>query len=290
MLIDLLSNTGYIIVNKEIIKKIGLHEAILLGELCLEYIYWKKKDETVNEFFYSTRENIEENTGLSAYQQRTAISNLVKKDIIVMKSEGMPLKTWYFINENKLQELLFDNIEEDTENEMEKSSSKDVIQQDVKKIDNKELNNFRTSYEEILQHDVKEVNINNNKNNNKENKIDGLFNFIINNKKEIPEEFKNVDYEKLYQTLERYEMLYSCDILEQISSENKEKIKVITYVIALMVRDNIPSNTITRTKLIDIYKLCKNKQIEYENTNKEISDFISYYYKSVINSGKKNEI
>ena len=290
MLIDLLSNTGYIIVNKEIIKKIGLHEAILLGELCSEYIYWKKKDETVNEFFYSTRDNIEENTGLSAYQQRTAISNLVKKDIIVMKSEGMPLKTWYFINENKLQELLFDNIEEDTENEMEKSSSKDVIQQDVKKIDNKELNNFRTSYEEILQHDVKEVNINNNKNNNKENKIDGLFNFIINNKKEIPEEFKNVDYEKLYQTLERYEMLYSCDILEQISSENKEKIKVITYVIALMVRDNIPSNTITRTKLIDIYKLCKNKQIEYENTNKEISDFISYYYKSVINSGKKNEI
>ena len=290
MLIDLLSNTGYIIVNKEIIKKIGLHEAILLGELCSEYIYWKKKDETVNEFFYSTRENIEENTGLSAYQQRTAISNLVKKDIIVMKSEGMPLKTWYFINENKLQELLFDNIEEDTENEVEKSSSKDVIQQDVKKIDNKALNNFRTSYEEILQHDVKEVNINNNKNNNKENKIDGLFNFIINNKKEIPEEFKNVDYEKLYQTLERYEMLYSCDILEQISSENKEKIKVITYVIALMVRDNIPSNTITRTKLIDIYKLCKNKQIEYENTNKEISDFISYYYKSVINSGKKNEI
>ena len=290
MLIDLLSNTGYIIVNKEIIKKIGLHEAILLGELCSEYIYWKKKDETVNEFFYSTRENIEENTGLSAYQQRTAISNLVKKDIIVMKSEGMPLKTWYFINENKLQELLFDNIEEDTENEMEKSSSKDVIQQDVKKIDNKALNNFRTSYEEILQHDVKEVNINNNKNNNKENKIDGLFNFIINNKKEIPEEFKNVDYEKLYQTLERYEMLYSCDILEQISSKNKEKIKVITYVIALMVRDNIPSNTITRTKLIDIYKLCKNKQIEYENTNKEISDFISCYYKSVINSGKKNEI
>ena len=287
MLIDLLSNTGYIIVNKEIIKKIGLHEAILLGELCSEYIYWKKKDETVNEFFYSTRENIEENTGLSAYQQRTAISNLVKKDIIVMKSEGMPLKTWYFINENKLQELLFDNIEEDTENEMEKSSSKDVIQQDVKKIDNKALNNFRTSYEEILQHDVKEANINNNKNNNKENKIDGLFNFIINNKKEIPEEFKNVDYEKLYQTLEKYEMLYSCDILQQISSENKEKIKVITYAIALMVRDNIPSNTITRNKLIDIYKFCKSKQIEYGNTDKEIRDFISYYYKSIINETRK---
>ena len=71
---------------------------------------------------------------------------------------------------------------------------------------------------------------------------------------------------------------------------NKEIIKKITYVIALMVRDYIPLNTITRNKLIDIYKFCKSKQIEYENTNKEIRDFISYYYKSIINSCKKNEI
>ena len=82
-------------------------------------------------------------------------------------------------------------------------------------------------------------------------------------------------------------MLYSCDILEQISDENKEKIKVMTYVIALMVRDNIPSNAINRNKLIDIYGLCKSKQIEYKNTNKEICDFISYFYKSVINEVKK---
>ena len=91
----------------------------------------------------------------------------------------------------------------------------------------------------------------------------------------------------MYQTLERYEMLYSCDILEQISDENKEKIKVMTYVIALMVRDNIPLNTITRSKLIDIYGLCKSKQIEYKNTNKEIRGFISYFYKIVINEVRK---
>ena len=82
-------------------------------------------------------------------------------------------------------------------------------------------------------------------------------------------------------------MLYSCDILEQISDENKEKIKVMTYVIALMVRDNIPSNAINRNKLIDIYGLCKSKQIEYKNTNKEIGDFSSYFYKSIINEVKK---
>ena len=32
-----------------------------------------------------------------------------------------------------------------------------LYQQDVKKIDNKALNNFRTIYEEILQHDVKKL-------------------------------------------------------------------------------------------------------------------------------------
>lgn len=69
---------------------------------------------------------------------------------------------------------------------------------------------------------------------------------------------------------------------------NKEIIKVITYVIALMVRDNIPLNKITRNKLINIYNLCKSKQIEYENMNKEISNFISYYYKSiVVNEARK---
>ena len=38
ILMSLLSNSGYIIVNKEIIRKIGLHEAIILGELCSEYV------------------------------------------------------------------------------------------------------------------------------------------------------------------------------------------------------------------------------------------------------------
>lgn len=41
ILVNLLSNNGYIIVNKETIKKLGLHEAIILGELCSEYSYWE---------------------------------------------------------------------------------------------------------------------------------------------------------------------------------------------------------------------------------------------------------
>ena len=41
VLTDLLANNGYIIVNKVLIRKLGLECAILIGELCSEYSYWE---------------------------------------------------------------------------------------------------------------------------------------------------------------------------------------------------------------------------------------------------------
>ena len=38
---SLLSSDGYIQVNKELIKSVGLAEAIIVGELCAEYNYWQ---------------------------------------------------------------------------------------------------------------------------------------------------------------------------------------------------------------------------------------------------------
>ena len=52
ILMNLLSNNGYIIVNKEVIKKIGLHEAIILGKLCSEYCYWEKANKLDNGYFF----------------------------------------------------------------------------------------------------------------------------------------------------------------------------------------------------------------------------------------------
>ena len=39
---NVLTNKGYIIVNKILIRKLGLECAILIGELCSEYSYWEK--------------------------------------------------------------------------------------------------------------------------------------------------------------------------------------------------------------------------------------------------------
>lgn len=48
---------------------------------------------------------------LSVYQQRKAIKNLKKKGILETKEFGMPLKTWYFIKEEKSYEIVAESVE-----------------------------------------------------------------------------------------------------------------------------------------------------------------------------------
>ena len=57
---ELLSTDGYIQVNRKLIKLLGLHEAIIVGELCSEYNYWNRNNGLEEDgSFYSTRDNIE---------------------------------------------------------------------------------------------------------------------------------------------------------------------------------------------------------------------------------------
>lgn len=107
ILSSLLSSSKYIIVNKDLIKILGLYEAIILGELCSEYSYWEStKKLEKNEYFYSTRENIEKNTGINAHFQRVAMKTLEEKEILSSKKMGIPCKKYYKINENKVIEYL----------------------------------------------------------------------------------------------------------------------------------------------------------------------------------------
>lgn len=122
------------------------------------------------------------------------------------------------------------------------------------------------------------------------NKIDRLFNYIINKEQKIPEEFSETNFDEIYSLLEYFDMLYTKEMINSISSEqNVNRIKQITYAIALIVKDNLQNyaNRITRDDLIIIYNECKNKEDEYKGTKKEIEDFSRYYYKSIVNELKK---
>lgn len=102
----LLSNDGFIVVNKTLIRELGLHEAIILGELCSEYNYWEKCNKIEGDMFYSTRDNIEYNTGLNEHYQRKAITTLKDKDILSVQRKGIPATNYYKIHFDKILNLL----------------------------------------------------------------------------------------------------------------------------------------------------------------------------------------
>ena len=123
------------------------------------------------------------------------------------------------------------------------------------------------------------------------NKIDRLFNYIINNKDEFPAEFSKVDFNEIYNLLNKYEMLYTEDALQYIAGENLERIKIIDYAIALIVKDKLQYLTykVSRDKLLKIYNDCKIKEDQYKDFNNPIECFINYYYKSIINELMKDK-
>ena len=147
-ILQLISTSNFITVNKDLIKELGLEEAILLGELASEYDYWNNKNEIENGYFYSTIENIEEKTTLTAYKQRKCLEYLRFRGIIDIQIRGIPAKRYIKINEEKVIEI----------------------------FNNKLLKNLTTGCKKISQLEVKKLNgnnniINNNINNNINNSI-----------------------------------------------------------------------------------------------------------------------
>ena len=184
ILMSILSSDAYIILNKYVMKAIGLHEAILLGELCSEYIYWCKEDKLQDGYFFSTRENIEKETTLSPHQQRQALKNLVNFGFVEITEKDMPKKTYYKVIEEKVYEFL---------------SKTELDFAEVKKFNDKTSKNLTSSDENIEDQDVKNFNINNNIiNNNKDNNI--LSNHI-------KDEEDKIDYEEIFKKNIEYEIL-----------------------------------------------------------------------------------
>lgn len=220
ILMSILSNDGYIILNKYVMKALGLHEAILLGELCSEYIYWYKENKLEDGFFYSTRENIERETTLSPFQQRQALKKLIEMELVEVIEKDMPKRTFYKVNEDKVYKFLLET---------------DLFFTDAKKFDNKKLNNLTSSDEKITQQEVKKLdinnnNINNNKNNNNKNNNNILSNPITkenNNEDKMRYEDifkKNIEYDILIQDIKTKELIKSItDIaIETLNTKKKQ--------------------------------------------------------------------
>lgn len=161
----MISSNNYIVVNKQIAMAFGLEEAVILGELASELEYWQQRGELKDGYFYSTIENVKDNTTLSDKRQRSALNALKKAGIIDVKLAGMPAKRYIRINEHQLAPILLNNSGQNGV-----TSSAETGEQEPPTLPNNSGQNGVTcSAETAKQVPPKQQTNNNNINNNKNN-------------------------------------------------------------------------------------------------------------------------
>ena len=132
---QLLMSSSYFVLNKQIVKAIGIEAGFLLTTLI------EASDGLANEdgWFYKTAPSLEEETGLSNHKQSKIIEELTKLGIIEQENKGMPMKRYFRINFKKIEELVFKTQDLKNSNAcIEKiSNNKELNNNNL----NKELNN-----------------------------------------------------------------------------------------------------------------------------------------------------
>lgn len=89
-------------INKKLAKEIWLLETILLQDLIDKYFYFEEREMLKIldwlEYFFNTQENIENDTTISAYQQRKAFDKLKKIGILSIKKIWIPARNHFSID------------------------------------------------------------------------------------------------------------------------------------------------------------------------------------------------
>lgn len=149
-ILKLISSDAFITLNKEIIKAVGLEEAIMLGELASEYDYWQKRQGLTDDgYFFSTVENVEDKTTLSDYKQRRCLKNLQELGLVSVSVRGIPAKRYI-----KLDEQNITNIFKSKESKNLRASSKEIQELELEKpkgnnnISNNNITNNNINIEE----------------------------------------------------------------------------------------------------------------------------------------------
>ena len=147
---QLLMSSSYFVLNKQIVKSIGIESGFLLTTLI------EASDGLANEdgWFYKTSPSLEEETGLSNHKQSKIIEELTKLGILEQENKGMPMKRYFKINFQKIEELVF---KKDLKNL--KTSIEENEKQGFKNFESKDLKNSNACIEKISNN--KELNNNN---------------------------------------------------------------------------------------------------------------------------------
>lgn len=93
------SEGGSIILNKNLIKNVGMEAAAVYSELVSKYGYFKKRNQLTDDgYFFNTIEDLQKDTGLTEYLQRKAIKKLESFGLIKVELRGLPSKRYFKLN------------------------------------------------------------------------------------------------------------------------------------------------------------------------------------------------
>lgn len=176
---QLLMSSNYFVLNKQLIKILGIETAFLLTALI------ENSDSLADDegWFYRTASALEEETGLTNHKQTTCINKLIELGILQQENKGTPCKRYFKISFEEIENLVFKK----TETSFQKNEKLDL-----KKFENQSSKNLKTSFEEIEKpYNNINNNININNNNLDNNKL---------NKNNLNKELNNI-YSKIIQYL-----------------------------------------------------------------------------------------
>lgn len=98
---NVLGINSFVILNKAVIKALGMHEAVALGFLIDKWAYFQHAD------FYYTIQDLSNDTDLSERECRNIMRKLIDKGILIKRAfEGIPPKQYYNINQNAIIDIL----------------------------------------------------------------------------------------------------------------------------------------------------------------------------------------
>lgn len=105
-LLKTLSNDNFLMINRDLIKELGLEETVLFAELCYEQFYWEANNKLQEDgTFYSTVENIEERLGLKKKKQLAILKKLKEVNLIEIKYHDTPRKRYIKVNVVELEKM-----------------------------------------------------------------------------------------------------------------------------------------------------------------------------------------
>lgn len=160
-----------------------------------------------------------------------------------------------------------------------RNERKEIIERRIYIKDTPYMQNCTYPYTQKNQYPIRKKRKDNNIN---INMLDSFYNYIINKEEQISDEFKNFE-PQIMDILNKYEMVYTENSLQYMQEENIEKVKIICYSLAMLVKENVSylSYKMNREQIISLYDKCKVIEQENKDTNNEIVSFTNYYYKSL---------